>query len=63
MPRRFLAFAAVSAFFGVALGAFGAHGLRERLAPDLLAVFEAGRFQQSLLFRRMKRQRNTEKVH
>ena len=28
--------------FGVALGAFGAHGLRDRLAPDLLAVYETG---------------------
>jgi len=27
---------------GVALGAFGAHGLRSRVAPDLLAVFETG---------------------
>ncbi|WP_370651509.1 DUF423 domain-containing protein [Luteitalea sp. TBR-22] len=28
--------------FGVALGAFGAHGLRNRLTPDLLAVYETG---------------------
>ena len=27
---------------GVALGAFGAHGLRTRLSPDMLAVFETG---------------------
>ena len=27
---------------GVVLGAFGAHALRERLAPDMLAVFETG---------------------
>jgi uncharacterized membrane protein YgdD (TMEM256/DUF423 family) len=27
---------------GVALGAFGAHGLRTRLAPDLLAIYETG---------------------
>lgn len=27
---------------GVALGAFGAHGLRTRLTPDLLAIFETG---------------------
>ena len=26
----------------VALGAFGAHGLKERLSPDMLAVFEVG---------------------
>lgn len=28
--------------FGVALGAFGAHGLKARLAPDLLAIYETG---------------------
>ena len=27
---------------GVLLGAFGAHGLKSRLTPDLLAVFETG---------------------
>ena len=27
---------------GVVLGAFGAHGLRDRLAADMLAVFETG---------------------
>lgn len=27
---------------GVILGAFGAHGLKERLTPDLLTVFEVG---------------------
>jgi len=27
---------------GVLLGAFGAHGLRGRLTPDMLAVFETG---------------------
>lgn len=27
---------------GVALGAFGAHGLRTRLAPDLLVIYETG---------------------
>jgi uncharacterized membrane protein YgdD (TMEM256/DUF423 family) len=35
-----------SAFIAVAAGAFGAHALRERLAPDMLAVFEtAARYQ------------------
>ena len=28
--------------FGVALGAFGAHGLRTRVTPDLLAIYETG---------------------
>jgi uncharacterized membrane protein YgdD (TMEM256/DUF423 family) len=29
-------------FLAVALGAFGAHGLRGRLSPDMLQVFETG---------------------
>ena len=37
-----VALGALSAFLAVALGAFGAHALRDRLAPDLLAVFETG---------------------
>ena len=42
-PDRFFAVAgAVSAFLAVAAGAFGAHALRARLSPDLLAVFETG---------------------
>jgi uncharacterized membrane protein YgdD (TMEM256/DUF423 family) len=32
----------VSGLVGVALGAFAAHGLKARLAPELLAVFETG---------------------
>ena len=42
MDRLFFALGAVSAFIAVAAGAFGAHGLRGQLAPDLLAVFETG---------------------
>jgi uncharacterized membrane protein YgdD (TMEM256/DUF423 family) len=34
--------AALAGFIGVALGAFGAHGLRGRLTPDMLGVFETG---------------------
>ena len=33
---------ALMGFVGVGLGAFGAHGLRGRLTPDMLAVFETG---------------------
>jgi uncharacterized membrane protein YgdD (TMEM256/DUF423 family) len=40
MDRLFLALGAVSAALAVAAGAFGAHALRARLAPDQLAVFE-----------------------
>lgn len=42
MERLFFALGAVSAFVGVAAGAFGAHGLRERLTPEMLATFETG---------------------
>ena len=42
MDRTFLLLASVLGFFGVALGAFGAHALRSRLSPDMLAVFETG---------------------
>jgi len=42
MDRLFFTLAAVSAGLGVALGAFGAHALKTRLAPDLLAIFEVG---------------------
>lgn len=37
---------AVSGFIGVAAGAFGAHGLRSRLSPEMLGIFEtAARYQ------------------
>ncbi len=42
MDRVFFCIGAVSAFVGVAAGAFGAHGLKERLAPEMLKVFEVG---------------------
>ena len=40
MARSFLVIAALSGFLAVALGAFGAHGLKDRLAPDLMAVYQ-----------------------
>ena len=42
MDRTFLLVGALAGAIGVALGAFGAHGLRGRLSPDMLAVFETG---------------------
>jgi uncharacterized membrane protein YgdD (TMEM256/DUF423 family) len=46
MDRTFALCGALSAFVAVAAGAFGAHALRARLGPDLLAVFEtAARYQ------------------
>lgn len=42
MDRGFAVAGSISAFIAVGAGAFGAHALRARLAPDLLAVFETG---------------------
>lgn len=39
---RFVRLGAIAMGVGVALGAFGAHGLRDRLSPDLLAIYETG---------------------
>ena len=40
--RLFLALGAILALVAVGLGAFGAHGLKERLAPDMLAIWTTG---------------------
>ncbi len=40
--KLWLVVGAVYGFLGVALGAFGAHGLKARLGPDLLAVWKTG---------------------
>lgn len=42
MSRHFVLLAALFGFTGVALGAFAAHGLRGRLSPEYLAVFQTG---------------------
>jgi uncharacterized membrane protein YgdD (TMEM256/DUF423 family) len=42
MDRTFLLLGAVAAFLAVTLGAFGAHGLRGRLSPEMMAVFQTG---------------------
>ncbi|MBI1942296.1 MAG: DUF423 domain-containing protein [Betaproteobacteria bacterium] len=42
MDRLFFTLGSLSAFAGVALGAFAAHGLKSRLGPELLATFETG---------------------
>ena len=39
---NFLLLGAIFGILGVGLGAFGAHGLRDRLSPQMLAVFEIG---------------------
>lgn len=40
MARVFLTLAALLAALAVMLGAFGAHGLKSKLSPDMLAVFQ-----------------------
>lgn len=41
-PRVMLMLGATSGFLSVAFGAFGAHGLKHRVGPDLLAIFHTG---------------------
>jgi uncharacterized membrane protein YgdD (TMEM256/DUF423 family) len=40
MERIFFTIGSLLAFLGVAAGAFGAHGLRGRVSPELIDVFE-----------------------
>ena len=42
MDRLFFGIGAVLAGLGVALGAFGAHGLAERVTPERLETFKTG---------------------
>lgn len=42
MGREFLVAAAISGLFAVALGAFGAHGLKARLSPELMSAYQTG---------------------
>jgi uncharacterized membrane protein YgdD (TMEM256/DUF423 family) len=42
VDRTFVLIGALAGVTGVGLGAFGAHGLRGRLSPEMLAVFETG---------------------
>lgn len=42
MDRVFFLLGTLFGALGVALGAFGAHALKERLSADLLATFETG---------------------
>jgi uncharacterized membrane protein YgdD (TMEM256/DUF423 family) len=42
MDRTFMFVGALMGFLGVGLGAFGAHGLKTRVSPEMLAVFETG---------------------
>lgn len=48
MDRLFLLLGSVSGFLAVAVGAFGAHLLRDRLTPELRHAFESGHRQHVL---------------
>lgn len=42
MPKTFLLLGAVNTFLCIALGAFGAHGLKNILSSEMLAIFHTG---------------------
>ena len=42
MKSGFLFLGALSALIGVGMGAFGAHGLKAILSPEMLAVYQTG---------------------
>ena len=42
MDKTLMFVGALMGGLGVAIGAFGAHGLKGRLSPEMLAVFETG---------------------
>jgi uncharacterized membrane protein YgdD (TMEM256/DUF423 family) len=51
MDYTFMLIGVLAGFIGVTAGAFGAHGLRGRLSPDMLTVFEtAVRYQMYHVF-------------
>jgi len=41
VDKTFLLIGAVAAFLAVAFGAFGTHGLRARISPEMMAAFES----------------------
>jgi len=42
MDRLFFLAGSISAFLAVALGAFAAHGLKNKLTPEMFTIFEVG---------------------
>jgi len=40
--KTWIIISAVSGFTAVAIGSFGAHGLREKLSPEMLEVYKTG---------------------
>ena len=42
MAKLFLIIASISGFLAVAIGAFGAHGLKQKISVDLMAAYQIG---------------------
>jgi uncharacterized membrane protein YgdD (TMEM256/DUF423 family) len=42
MPKTFLILGALNTLLCIALGAFGAHGLKRVLSPEMLAIYHTG---------------------
>ena len=42
MASRWVVVGAIAGAVGVILGAFGAHGLKEKISPEMLAIFQTG---------------------
>jgi len=42
--RKWIIIGGISGFLAVALGAFGAHGLKSQLTPEMLEIFKTGVF-------------------
>lgn len=40
--KTFLMISGIGMFLGVLLGAFGAHGLRQKISPDMLSIWNTG---------------------
>jgi uncharacterized membrane protein YgdD (TMEM256/DUF423 family) len=42
MDKKWIIIAGISGFLAVALGAFGAHGLRNILSPEMIEIYKTG---------------------
>lgn len=42
MAKLFLTIASISGFLAVAIGAFGAHGLKQKITEEMMAVYQTG---------------------
>jgi uncharacterized membrane protein YgdD (TMEM256/DUF423 family) len=42
MLKLFLSIGSINAFLAVALGAFGAHGLKDKLSAEMMSVYQTG---------------------